>query len=346
MATGECESVRRPSAIFLMGPTAAGKTDLAVELCQRFPCEIISVDSALVYRGMDIGTAKPGPDILDRAPHRLIDIRDPSESYSVGEFYRDALAAMEEITQKGKVPLLVGGTMMYFKALRDGLGDLPQADAAVRARLEAELQAQGNDALYRRLQQLDPEAARRIHPHNRQRLLRALEVYEVTGRPISSFWQGTGGETQSGAGSTNNDPLTNWERESFAGIDYNIINLAVAPACRQELHRRIELRFRQMLAEGLVEEVQKLHQRGDLGPDLPAIRSVGYRQVWDYLDGVLDYSEMVMKGIAATRQLAKRQLTWLRRWPSLTWLETEDAAILDKATGSLSSVFADKPSGD
>jgi len=324
-----------------MGPTAAGKTDLAVKLCQQFPCEIISVDSALVYRGMDIGTAKPGPDILAQAPHRLIDIRDPADSYSVGEFYRDALAAMEEITAQGKVPLLVGGTMMYFKALRDGLGDLPQADMAVRARLESELQTQGSEALHQRLQHLDPEAARRIHPHNRQRLLRALEVYEVSGRPISSFWQGVSAQGGESSGVANNEPLTDWERESFAGIDYNIINLAVAPACRQELHRRIELRFRQMLAEGLIDEVRKLRQRGDLNPNLPAIRSVGYRQVWEYLDGTLDYSEMVVKGIAATRQLAKRQLTWLRRWPSITWLETEDAAILNKAVGYLSSVFAE-----
>ena len=341
MTSSVRETAPRPTAIFLMGPTAAGKTDLAVKLCQRFPCEIISVDSALVYRGMDIGTAKPGPEILAQAPHRLIDIRDPADSYSVGEFYRDALAAMEDITARGKVPLLVGGTMMYFKALRDGLGDLPQADAAVRARLESELEAQGHEALHQRLQQLDPEAARRIHPHNRQRLLRALEVYEVTGRPISSFWQGSSGAGEADSETANNESLTAWERESFAGIDYNIINLVVAPACRQELHRRIELRFRQMLAEGLIDEVRKLHQRGDLHPDLPAIRSVGYRQVWEYLDGALDYSEMVMKGVAATRQLAKRQLTWLRRWPSITWLETEDAAILNKAVGCLSSVFAE-----
>lgn len=339
----------RPPAVFLMGPTAAGKTDLAVALRERFPFEIISVDSALIYRGMDIGTAKPEPALLAQAPHRLIDIRDPAQAYSVGEFYQDAMREMHEITASGRIPLLVGGTMMYFKALRDGLADLPRANPEVRARLEAELAETGAEAMHRRLSAIDPEAAKRIHCQNRQRLIRALEVYEVSGQPISSFWRlesgdmtaeprfstemdGLSGETLQPAGFS-----TQWERESFAATPYNIINLAVAPLDRQELHRRIALRFQQMLDAGFVEEVRTLYLRGDLDPTLPAIRCVGYRQAWDYLAGQIDYQTMMAQGVAATRQLAKRQLTWLRRWPSLTWLESGDDALLERACEHLSN---------
>ncbi len=334
----------RPPAVFLMGPTAAGKTDLAVALRERFPFEIISVDSALIYRGMDIGTAKPEPELLARAPHRLIDIRDPAEAYSVGEFYADAMREMREITESGRIPLLVGGTMMYFKALRDGLADLPRANPEVRARLEAEFSELGAEALHRRLASVDPEAARRIHCQNRQRLIRALEVFEVSGQPISSFWQlepdasEGDSELEAPTGSTPGTAgqSTQWERESFAAMPYNIINLAVAPPDRQELHRRIALRFQLMLDAGFVDEVRALYQRGDLDPMLPAIRCVGYRQAWDYLAGQTDYQTMVERGVAATRQLAKRQLTWLRRWPSLTWLESGDDALLERACGHLS----------
>ncbi len=291
-----------PTAIFLMGPTASGKTDLAVALCERLPCDIISVDSALVYRGMDIGTAKPDAATLARAPHRLIDIRDPSQAYSAADFRRDALSAMAAITAAGRIPLLVGGTMLYFKALLEGLADLPPADAAIRARLEAEAAAQGWPALHARLAAVDPVTAARLHPNHSQRIQRALEVFELTGRPLSALQAAPGGE-------------------SLAG-QYRI--LAFAPDIpRAELHRRIAVRFHAMLDAGLVAEVQRLRARGDLHPGLPAIRAVGYRQVWAWLDGENDYNTMIEKGISATNALAKRQMTWLRSWEGVYWLGTD-----------------------
>lgn len=297
-----------PPAVCLMGPTASGKTDLAVKLVERLPFEIISVDSALVYRGMDIGTAKPDEETLVRAPHRLIDILDPSEAYSASRFREDALREMAEISASGKIPLLVGGTMLYYRALEYGLSQLPQADAAVRQRIEREAADRGWQALHERLAKVDPVAAKRIHPNDPQRLSRALEVFEVSGRPMSELWQENGPPE----------------------LPYRLIKVAVAPPDRIELHERIALRFRLMLEKGLVEEVETLYRRGDLNPQLPSIRCVGYRQVWQYLDGELSYDEMSERGIIATRQLAKRQFTWLRSEQRLQWFSTFESNLLEK----------------
>lgn len=297
-----------PPAIFLMGPTASGKTDLAVELVRRLPVEIISVDSAMVYRGMDIGTAKPEPAVLAEAPHRLIDILDPAEAYSAARFREEALEQMAEITATGRIPLLVGGTMLYYRALQQGLAELPEADPALRGQLEREAQASGWQALHRRLAEVDPPSAERIHPNDPQRLQRALEVYELTGRPLSELWR----EQQGGA------------------LPYRVVKLVVAPDDRAELHRRIALRFAQMLEQGLVEEVEALYRRDDLHSELPAIRCVGYRQVWQYLAGELSREQMSEKGIVATRQLAKRQFTWLRSEQNLQWFATFDGKLVEK----------------
>lgn len=297
-----------PPAVCLMGPTASGKTDLAVSLVERFPFEIISVDSALVYRDMDIGTAKPDAETLSRAPHRLIDIIDPSESYSASRFREEALEAMAEISAKGRIPLLVGGTMLYYRALEQGLSRLPEADAAVRARIEAEAAERGWQVLHERLARVDPEAAARIHPNDPQRLSRALEVYELSGRPMSELWR----EGQQNA------------------LPYRLVKMAVAPDERAILHERIALRFQQMLEQGFIEEVEALYRRGDLRPELPSIRCVGYRQVWQYLAGELSHDEMVQKGIVATRQLAKRQFTWLRSEQKLSWFATFDSRLMEK----------------
>ena len=287
-----------PPAIFLMGPTASGKTDLAIALRARLPVELVSVDSAMVYRGMDIGTAKPGAEELALAPHRLIDICDPAESYSAARFRDDALREMSEITAMGRIPLLVGGTMLYFRALQYGLSDLPAADPAIRARLDQELQTHGLRSLHQRLAQVDPAAARRIHHNDPQRTLRALEVWEASGRPLS--------ELQAAAG---------------LAMPYRVLKLVRAPASREVLHQRINRRFLAMLENGLVEEVERLVARGDLHPDMPAMRSVGYRQVWAWLRGEFTREELVERGQAATRQLAKRQMTWLRSERSLHWLD-------------------------
>jgi len=286
-----------PPAIFLMGPTASGKTTLAFELSKHFPLEIISVDSALVYRGMNIGTAKPDADLLKRAPHRLIDIRDPAAAYSAAEFRDDALAAMADITAQGRIPLLVGGTFLYFRALEAGLSDMPAADPVVRARLEAEAEQLGWAGMHARLSVIDPQAAGRIHANDPQRIQRALEVYALTGRPISEFHQ----------------------QEQADALPYRLLKLGLIPADRAVLHAQIEQRFKQMLAAGLVDEVRTLFSRGDLRAELPAMRAVGYRQVWAFLAGKSGYDEMVEQAIVATRQYAKRQLTWLR---SETGLET------------------------
>ncbi|MDU8502043.1 tRNA (adenosine(37)-N6)-dimethylallyltransferase MiaA [Pseudomonas syringae] len=315
-----------PPAIFLMGPTAAGKTDLAIELSKVLPCELISVDSALVYRGMDIGTAKPSKAQLAEYPHRLIDILDPAQSYSAADFRSDALAAMAEITARGNIPLLVGGTMLYFKALLHGLADMPAADAQVRAQLEADAQAFGWQSLHDQLAVVDPVSAARIHPNDPQRLIRALEVYRVSGMSMTAHReQQTAQSTEAAASGRQQLP-------------YTVANLAIAPADRKVLHQRIALRFEQMLDQGFLDEVLALRSRGDLHSGLPSIRAVGYRQVWDHLDGKLTRDEMQERGIIATRQLAKRQFTWLRSWEDLHWLDSLASDNLPRALKYLGSV--------
>lgn len=288
------------SILCLMGPTASGKTELAVALAQIFPLEIISVDSAMVYKGLNIGTAKPDARILKIAPHRLIDIRDPSDPYSVAEFWNDALSAIEAILSQQKIPFLVGGTMMYFRLLQNGLAQMPSADAALRAHLIAMGEDKGWDFLHARLQEIDPEAALRIHPHDKQRIQRALEVYTLTGKNLS------------------------WHIKNSKGISYPMINLILAPSNRIYLHACIKQRFLRMLENGFMEEVERLYKRKDLHLALPSIRSVGYRQAWEYLQGNLRYEEMKNKALAATRQLAKRQYTWLRSIRGATWFQSED----------------------
>jgi len=290
-----------PPCVFLMGPTASGKTALAVELCSLFPLEIISVDSALVYRGMDIGTAKPDRATLQQAPHRLIDIRDPSERYSAANFCADARVEMEAITAAGRVPLLVGGTMLYFRALEHGLSELPAADPGVRLKLEKQAAEIGWPAMHTLLAQQDPVAAARIHPNDPQRIQRALEVIRVSGRPLSELQAQTSG----------------------SALAYRIHKCIVAPAERSVLHRRIGQRFAWMLENGFLEEVKGLHDRADLHADLPAMRAVGYRQAWHFLDGQCTLDEMRDKAVAATRQLAKRQLTWLRRESPCIWYDLQ-----------------------
>lgn len=302
-------------AVFLMGPTAAGKTGLAVELAQRYPVDLISVDSAMIYRGMDIGTAKPDAATLRLAPHRLIDIRDPAESYSAAEFRDDALLHMREIAGQGRIPLLVGGTMLYFRALGEGLADLPAADPGLRARLELEAAEIGWPALHLRLQQLDPQVAKRIHPNDPQRIQRALEVISLSGRRMSDLQQESSRQTAAAAG-------------------FRILRLVVCPEQRQTLHQRINQRFEQMLEQGFLEEVRTLMQRGDLDPAMPSMRCVGYRQAWSHLAGEIDLETLVQTAQAATRQLAKRQLSWLRQeskalWYDLQWEDARKSVLQD-----------------
>jgi len=290
---------QQPLAIFLMGPTASGKTDLAVELVQQRPCEIISVDSALVYRGMDIGTAKPDAELLALAPHRLINICDPSEAYSAARFRDDALAAMSEIIVAGRTPLLVGGTMLYFRALQYGLSELPVADAAIRERLDQFQADSGLAALHKRLTEVDVIAAARIHPNDSQRIKRALEVFELAGKPMSQLQN----------------------RQGEQSLPYRLLKLVRAPDDRAVLHQRIEQRFHKMLALGFEAEVRGLIEREELSADLPSMRSVGYRQMLSYIQGEYSYEEMIERGVIATRQLAKRQFTWLRAEKELHWLK-------------------------
>lgn len=296
----DIENLDLPPAIFIMGPTASGKTALSIALRQRLPVELISVDSALIYRGMDIGTAKPSAEELALAPHRLIDIRDPAQSYSAADFRKDALKEMADITAAGRIPLLVGGTMLYFKALLDGLSPLPSADAQVRHRIEQQAAELGWEALHQQLAEIDPVAAARIHPNDPQRLSRALEVFLISGKTLTELTK-ISGET----------------------LPYRVHQFAIAPVSRELLHQRIELRFHQMLAAGFETEARALFDRGDLHTDMPAIRCVGYRQMWSYLSGEIDYDEMVYRGVCATRQLAKRQMTWLRGWGSVQWLDSD-----------------------
>jgi tRNA dimethylallyltransferase len=295
------------TAIFLMGPTASGKTNLAIHLAQHYPVDIISVDSSMVYCGMDIGTAKPTAAELALAPHRLIDIRDPNQPYSAADFREDALREMAEISARGRIPLLVGGTMLYFKVLKEGLADLPQANATIRAQILAQAQAEGWAAIHQQLAQVDAVTAARLKTTDSQRLQRALEVYYVTGVPLS-VWHA---------------------QQQKQSIPYNIQEVALLPKARDVLHQRIEQRFDLMLEQGLIAEVTALKQRGDLHLDLPSMRSVGYRQVWEYLDGLYDYDEMRFRAIVATRQLAKRQHTWLRSLnDDVHQLDTQDALIV------------------
>lgn len=307
-------SEQLPLALFLMGPTASGKTDLAIRLRQKFPVEIISVDSALIYQGMDIGTAKPDQSELAQAPHRLIDILDPSEAYSAADFRRDALREMHAIAEQGKIPLLVGGTMLYYKALLEGLSPLPAADPDIRQQIDDEAKQFGWAHLHQQLQDIDPVSAQRIHPNDPQRLSRALEVFRISGKTLTELTQ-TKGEA----------------------LPFRVKQFAIAPKERAELHRRIELRFDKMVETGFEQEVRALYQRGDLHPDLPSIRCVGYRQMWDYLDGNGTLDDAVFRGICATRQLAKRQITWLRSWNDLTWLDSENA---EQALETLSNAIA------
>lgn len=300
-----------PPAIFLMGPTASGKTALAVSLVERFPLEIISVDSALVYRDMNIGTAKPDAATLARAPHHLLDIRDPTASYSAAAFCADAQRLMADITARGKVPLLVGGTMLYFRALLQGLDDLPRADPALRKKLEIEAASRGWPALHVELAHIDPLTAKRLSPNDSQRIGRALEIYQLTGKPMSAQLD-----------------------QAQSALPYQVLQLALIPSDRAVLHQRIATRFDAMLAEGLLDEVEALRKIYTLTSDLPAMRAVGYRQAWAFLEGAIDRVGLREQGLAATRQLAKRQLTWLRSWP--------DAVALDALADDLDAQAFDQ----
>nr|WP_199041584.1 tRNA (adenosine(37)-N6)-dimethylallyltransferase MiaA [Dyella sp. ASV24] len=304
---------QRPLAVFLMGPTASGKTALACTLSDHFPVDLVSVDSALVYRGLDIGSAKPDAATLARYPHRLIDIRDPAEPYSAADFRGDAMTAMQDITAKGRVPLLVGGTGLYFRALQQGLSQLPEADPAIRERLTAEAAVEGWPALHARLRRLDPTAAERIGPNDAQRIQRALEVIELTGRPLTEQQRGGSGER----------------------FPWRVLKLALVPTDRAPLHARIAQRFDAMLKDGFLDEVRALRARGDLHADLPAIRAVGYRQAWECLDGQMDTAECRDRGIFATRQLAKRQITWLRSELDARVIDPERLDTLRIATDAM-----------
>lgn len=297
-----------------MGPTAAGKTAFAIELSKHVPVELISVDSAMIYRDMNIGTAKPTDEELALAPHRLINIRDPAQSYSAAEFRQDALAEMGKISRKGHIPLLVGGTMLYYKALLDGLSPLPSADQTVRKQIEQQVYEQGWKGLYHKLCEVDPTSGSRIHPNDHQRLSRALEVFFISGKTLTELTQ-TSGNT----------------------LPYDVSQFVIAPTNRERIHQRIEQRFKQMLMSGFETEVCTLFARKDLHTGLPSIRCVGYRQMWSYLSGELVYDDMVYQGICATRQLAKRQITWLRSWKNVSWFDSEQP---DKALDSVLKVFS------
>jgi tRNA dimethylallyltransferase len=289
-----------------MGPTAAGKTDLAIEIAKLYPVEIISVDSALVYRGMNIGTAKPEPNVLAEFPHHLVDILDPTDSYSAGKFRTDALSLMADIIKRGRVPLLVGGTMLYFKALQYGLADLPNADPQIRSNLEQELKLNGLAGLHARLAEVDPISAARINPNDPQRIQRALEVYDITGKSMTEL--------------TESDQYE---------LPYNVIKLIISPFKRQILHERIKKRYNNMIYNGFIDEVRTLYARGDCHPNLPAIRAVGYRQAWSFLSNEYDKDTFIDKAVIATRQMAKRQLTWLRGQDDGIWFDSGTGLPLD-----------------
>jgi tRNA dimethylallyltransferase len=304
--------VADPKALILAltGATATGKTAAALALADRLPVSIISMDSAMVYRGLDIGTAKPSAQVLAEYPHALIDIRDPAEPYSAADFVRDADAAIASALAAGRIPLLVGGTMLYLRAFREGLAPMPSADPEIRAGIAEDAKRLGWEVLHQELERVDPAAARGIHPHNTVRIERALEVYRQTGRPMSEFWA-----------QAKSQPARMRHQARLR-------EFALMPASRAELHQRIAQRVDQMLDAGLIEEVGRLHQRGDLHLSLPAIRAVGYRQVWEHLEGHSDFAQMRERIIFATRQLAKRQLTWLRGWSveELPWAQAQHTA--------------------
>lgn len=297
-----------PKILCLMGPTASGKTDLAFAIAERYPVEIVNVDSTQIYRGMDIGTAKPTREEQAKVPHHLLDILDPSESYSAAQFCHDALKCISEIQQRGKLPLLVGGTMLYFHALQYGLASLPSSDPAIRAELEEEMALKGLPDLYSELQRVDPIAASRIKPTDSQRIQRALEVYRITGKNLSAWL----------------------EEQVPQNLPFSPLNIAIIPPVRETLHNRIVLRFTKMLKKGFIDEVEGLYLRADLDTGFPAIRSVGYRQVWDYLSGNTSFAIMQEQIIIATRQLAKRQLTWLRSWQNLHRYDSDDTQIVQR----------------
>ena len=306
------------SAVCLMGPTASGKTEVAISLCKRFPFDIISVDSALVYKGMDIGTAKPDAKTLERTPHRLIDIRDPEESYSAGDFVRDAKREMAAIFEAGRIPLLAGGTMMYFRALLHGIAELPAAEPEIRASIDADAEKKGWPAIHGLLQEVDPEAAARIEPNDRQRIQRALEVYRASGRPLSD-----------------------WQKEAGPGApaDTRFLKLALQPATREILHERIADRLNTMLNNDFLDEVKVLRDRPALTAEHPSMRSVGYRQLWEHLDGKTTFDEARDKALFATRQLAKRQITWLRSEPDLKSFDPLEAGVIDAISRCLIEFF-------
>ncbi|BCE01407.1 tRNA (adenosine(37)-N6)-dimethylallyltransferase MiaA [Marinicellulosiphila megalodicopiae] len=299
---------QKPKAIFLMGPTASGKTDLACTLVETLNCEIISVDSALVYKDMNIGTAKPDAQMLKRAPHHLIDLIDPTEQYSAADFAEQALELMTDITKRGKTPLLVGGTMLYYRSLLMPLDDMPLSDQNLRDTLNKQWEELGAQTMHQKLQAVDAKSAEKIHPNHKQRLLRALEVFELTGEKLSDMQKQT----------------KDFDEKIIEAFAYDVTQIVVNPEPRKKLHERIALRYEIMMQQGFEQEVRALYERGDLTAEHNAIRCVGYRQMWQYLEGEIDLEEMVERGIIATRQLAKRQLTWLRGWPCLTWFDSMD----------------------
>lgn len=307
----------------LMGPTGAGKTDAALALVERWPLEIVSVDSALVFREMDIGTAKPPPEVLRAIPHHLVDVLDPAERYSVGRFVADAEAAIAGIRARGRVPLLVGGTMLYFRALQSGLAPLPAADPALRGRIDARGAAEGWPALHAELARLDPAAAARIRPNDRQRIQRALEVIALTGEPISAR-----------------------QRQNLRGsVAQGALRLVLAPSSRAAMAGRIERRFHRMMELGLLEETRRLHARGDLDESLPAIRCVGYRQLWEHLEGRCALTDALGRAVVATRQLAKRQLTWLRSEAGAEWFDALDSGAIGRMSGRIGEWLAGEAMG-
>jgi tRNA dimethylallyltransferase len=308
-----------PPAVFLMGPTASGKTDLAVALVKRFPFEAISVDSALVYRGMDIGTAKPDVATLAACPHHLIDVVEPTERYSAGRFRAEALTLMADITSRGSIPLLVGGTMLYFKALKDGLDALPPADHAIRADIDARAASVGWPALHAELARLDPASAARIRNNDSQRIQRALEVFLSSGRPMSELFSGSG-----------------------PALPYRLLELALMTSDRALLHRRIDIRFRTMIEGGLVDELRGLRERHVLTPDMASMRCVGYRQAWQFIEGEIDADQLFETGSAATRQLAKRQLTWLRGWQGVEYFESGQPDTVEKVSAWLENRLSEQ----
>ena len=308
----------QPPAIFLLGPTASGKSDLAMKLTSHLPVELVSVDSALVYRDMNIGTAKPDAEILRQYPHHLVDIRNPDQVYSAADFRSEVLTLMSAISERGNIPLLVGGTMLYFKVLIEGIASMPAADSAIREKIVREAETGGWQKVHQRLAEVDPESAARIHPNDPQRLQRALEIWELTGESMTQLHK---------------------KQQDLVSLPFSVCQLAIIPSDRADLHRIIAARFEQMIKDGFIEEVEHLREKYDLNAELPSIKSVGYRQVWQYLEGEVDRKAMQERAIIATRQLAKRQFTWLRGWSNLKEIpfpEVNEALKIIQASSILS----------